>query len=56
MKTTFLPSTASLVLGIAISTLATVHAEDGWQYWFKDGLGDAKVVTGTTSYKVENGV
>jgi hypothetical protein len=28
----------------------------GWQTWFKDGLGDAKVVSGTASYKVENGV
>ena len=31
-------------------------AEDGWQEWFKDGLGDAKVVSGTASYKVEAGV
>jgi hypothetical protein len=29
---------------------------DGWQMLFKDGLGDAKVVSGTASYKVENGV
>jgi hypothetical protein len=28
----------------------------GWQYLFKNGLGDAKVVSGTASYKVENGV
>ena len=25
-----------------------------WQTWFKDGLGDAKVVSGTASYKVDN--
>ena len=29
---------------------------DGWQTWFKNGLGDAKVVSGTASYKVEKGV
>lgn len=29
---------------------------DGWQNWFKDGLGDAKIVSGTASYKAENGV
>jgi hypothetical protein len=28
----------------------------GWQLLFKDGLGDAKVVSGTASYKVEKGV
>ena len=31
-------------------------AGDGWQNWFKDGLGDAKVASGTASYKAENGV
>jgi len=34
----------------------TLQAEDGWQHWFKEGLGDAKIVGGTATYKVENGV
>jgi hypothetical protein len=34
----------------------TLQAEDGWQHWFKEGLGDAKIVSGTATYKVENGV
>ena len=37
-------------------TLTNLHAEDTWQHWFKDGLGDAKIVSGTASYKVEDGV
>ncbi|MES2598956.1 MAG: DUF1080 domain-containing protein [Verrucomicrobiota bacterium] len=51
MKTRFL---FSLLLILATPMLLT--AEDGWQEWFKDGLGDAKVVSGTASYKVEDGV
>ena len=48
--------------GLAVALLATlsVWAAKGsagsWQTWFKDGLGDAKVVSCTASYKVENGV
>lgn len=52
MKTRyFLP----LVLA-AIVAPAFVSAEDGWQEWFKDGLGDAKVVSGQASYEVKDGV
>ena len=36
--------------------LPSLQAEDGWQHWFKEGLGDAKIVSGTASYKVEDGV
>ena len=42
-----------------IPLLATISfsavAEDGWQQWFKDGLADAQIVSGTATYKVENG-
>ena len=31
-------------------------AEGEWEQWFKDGLGDAKVVSGVATYKVEDGV
>lgn len=41
------------ILALALTNL---HAEDAWQHWFKDGLGDAKIVSGTASYKVEDGV
>lgn len=40
-----------------LTTLAlSASAEDGWQQWFQNDLGDAKVVSGTATYKVENGV
>ena len=47
-----------VLLPAAVLSVATlsIRAEDGWQSWFKDGLGDAKVVSGTASYKVEDGV
>jgi hypothetical protein len=52
MKTRyFLP----LVLA-ALAAPALVSAEDGWQEWFKDGLGDAKVVSGKASYEVKDGI
>jgi hypothetical protein len=52
MKTRyFLP----LVLA-AFTAPALVSAEDGWQEWFKDGLGDAKVVSGQAKYEVKDGV
>ena len=50
--TRILPLSAAALLVASLS----IHAEDGWQQWFKDGLGDAKIVSGTASYKVENGV
>ncbi len=51
MKTRFL-----LPLLITLASPALLSAEDGWQEWFKDGLGDAKIVSGTATYKVEDGV
>ena len=47
----FLP----LVLA-ALAAPTFASAEDGWQEWFKDGLGDAKVVSGQASYEVKDGV
>lgn len=50
----------SAVAGAVLATFSLQAAEKksggGWQTWFKDGLGDAKIVSGTASYKVENGV
>ena len=51
MKTRFL-----FPLLITLASPALLSAEDGWQEWFKDGLGDAKIVSGTATYKVEDGV
>jgi hypothetical protein len=52
MKTRlFLP----LILSVLVVP-AFVQAEDGWQEWFKDGLDNAKIVSGTATYKVEDGV
>ncbi|MCA1963726.1 MAG: DUF1080 domain-containing protein, partial [Prosthecobacter sp.] len=52
MKTRILlPLLASLL------SPALLPAEEGWQEWFKDGLGsDAQIVSGQATYKVENGV
>ena len=47
------------VLPLVLAALAAptfASAEDGWQEWFKDGLGDAKVVSGQASYEVKDGV
>ena len=54
MKLKLIPfSSLTAILALALTNL---HAEDGWQHWFKDGLGDAKIVSGTASYKIEDGV
>jgi hypothetical protein len=53
MKTT---SARPLILASLFIGSFCLQAEDGWQHWFKEGLGDAKIVSGTASYKVENGV
>ena len=54
MKLKLIPfSSLAAILALALTNL---QAEDGWQHWFKDGLGDAKIVSGTASYKVEDGV
>lgn len=52
----FASAAASLVLAAFPLLAAETKKAGGWQTWFKDGLGDAKVVSGTASYKVENGV
>lgn len=44
-----------LLLSCIVALSLNAQAEDGWQEWFKDGLGDAQVVSGTATYKVENG-
>ncbi len=49
----------SLVAGALLAAPSTRAAEKkggGWQTLFKTGLGNAAVVSGTASYKVENGV
>lgn len=53
----FVVSAAAGVLLAAFSLQAAEKKSGGgWQTWFTDGLGDAKVVSGTASYKAENGV
>ena len=44
-----------LLIPLLAALSLTTQAEDGWQQWFKDGLGDAQIVSGTATYKVENG-
>ena len=48
-----------MLLGIALAANSLVGADQknsgAWQTWFKDGLEGAKVVSGTASFKVENG-
>jgi hypothetical protein len=50
----------TLLAGVALAAFSLQAADkksgDGWKTLFKDGLGDAKVVSGTATYKVENGV
>ena len=45
-----------LILSLVAALSLSAQAEDGWQHWFKDGLGDAKVVSGQATYTVENGI
>lgn len=52
MKTTQIYSLPLLAL---VLTSLPLKGADDWQHWFKDGLGDAKIVSGTASYKVEDG-
>ena len=44
-----------LLLACIAAVSLNAQAENGWQEWFKDGLGDAQVVSGKATYKVENG-
>ena len=45
----------AVILATAACT-AVRDSTDGWQTWFKDGIEDARVVSGTAKYRVENGV
>lgn len=44
-----------LLLSCIAALSLNAQAKNGWQEWFRDGLGDAQVVSGTAIYKVENG-
>jgi hypothetical protein len=50
----------TFVLGVALIAHSLVAADQknsgGWQTWFKDGLEGAKIVSGSASFKVEQGV
>lgn len=41
---------------VPLQAVDKTRSGDGWQALFKDGLGDATIVSGTASYKVEDGV
>src|SRR5687768_321371 len=58
MKTPWfsLPIAAIASLLLAPEALHAQKAEGDWEQWFKDGLGDAKIVSGQAQYKVEDGV
>lgn len=45
-----------LLISLVAALSLSAQAEDGWQTWFKDGLGDAKIVSGQATYTVENGI
>ena len=49
------PMKHRLLIPLLAAFALTTHAEEGWQQWFKDGLGDAQIVSGTATYQVENG-
>jgi len=51
---TLLPA---LLIALAITGCATDKSASNWDHWFADGkLDNFQVVSGTASYKVENGV
>jgi hypothetical protein len=53
----FLHLRSSVLAVLAAGFVAgATGAEGEWEQWFKDGLGDAKVVSGVATYKVEDGV
>jgi hypothetical protein len=45
-----------LPLFLATLCLNATAAEGEWEQWFKDGIGDAQIVSGQATYKVEDGV
>lgn len=57
MKLTLkLPILLAAITVAAFSLTSYSSESENWEFWFKDGLGDAKVVSGQATYKVENGV
>lgn len=48
----------SLLLSFSAVALSwnSCAAEGEWEQWFKDGLGDAQVVSGVAKYEVQDGV
>jgi hypothetical protein len=48
---------APLFAVIAAGLISSARGAEGeWEQWFKDGLGDAKVVSGVAKYEVKDGV
>lgn len=47
---------ASVVFTAVAVQAASQKSGGGWQTWFKDGLDGAKVMSGTATFKVEQGV
>lgn len=57
LRATFFPPMKNqLLISLVAAFSLSAQAEDGWQTWFKDGLGDAKIVSGQATYTVENGI
>ena len=54
------PILVSVLASALVATISLDAASQkdgaGWQTWFKDGLDGARVVSGTATYKVEQGV
>lgn len=47
---------ATLLLSPGVRAAADPRAAgEGWETWFRDGLGDARVVSGTARFRVEDG-
>lgn len=49
----------ALTLGALVAVVGFAQeksASEGWQHWFADGNLDGQIVSGTATYKIENGV
>jgi hypothetical protein len=55
-RSIFSATVASAVVAIVSLHAASPKDNAGWQTWFKNGLEGAKIVSGTASFKVEDGV
>lgn len=51
-----LPTCLLLLFTVASLSWTARAAEGEWEQWFKDGLGDAQVVSGVAKYEVKDGV